>query len=53
VIKAPAGKGSILHWQAVQLPAGKMAAIAAVGDGPAIVAHDVELYIRFSDGGGK
>jgi hypothetical protein len=53
VIEPLHGKGYILNWQAVNLPGGRMCVTAAMSDQPAVAASEGELYVSFSDGGGK
>ena len=53
IMTSKSGKGTVLHWQAHQLPAGKMAVTIALSEKGGWSADDTELYISFSDGAGK
>lgn len=52
-IAARDGKGIITAWQAMQLPGGRMVVTAALSPKGGAHPDDLELYITFSDGGGK
>jgi hypothetical protein len=46
-------KGTILHWQAMQLPAGKMAVTVSLSEKGGWAPDDAELMFATSDGAGK
>ncbi|MBI1372979.1 MAG: hypothetical protein GC159_09485 [Phycisphaera sp.] len=46
------GKGTLLNWQAHQLPGGKMAITAAMSEKGGYSPDDVEMYLTTSDGDG-
>ena len=53
VIAAKGGKGAVIHWQATQLPGGKMAVTTALSETGGWAPEDTELFVSFSDGLGK
>lgn len=52
-IAVKTGTGTISVWQAAQLPGGKMAIMAVVSEKGGYREDDAELYVTFSEGGGK
>ena len=53
VIELPDGKGTVGNWQAMQLAGGRLCVTAVVSLTGDITGEDCELYVSFSDGGGK
>ncbi len=53
VIRPTSGPGAILNWQAHQLPGGRMAVTAALSQKGGYDPSDTQLYVSFSDEGGK
>ena len=53
IIRPKTGPGGLNNWQAHQLPGGRMAVTAALSEKGGWNPDDVELYISYSNGGGK
>lgn len=52
-IAVKTGQGIISPWQISQLPGGRMAVMATLSEKGGYSADDAELYVTFSEGGGK
>lgn len=53
VIAPVSGPGKLTHWQAHQLPGGRMAVTAELSQKGGYEPDDLEMYVSCSDGGGK
>lgn len=53
VLAPKTAKGALLNWQVHQLKGGRMAVTAALSDQGGYRPEDLELFVSFSDGGGK